>query len=75
MVISLFQHPDDNHIGFEWETISVPDDSHSANKLYLPESTVPPVPVCKADPPVPKLAGSNRSYCELISEAIAVEYR
>ena len=75
--ISLFQHPDDNHIGFERESISVPDDSHSTNKLYLPESytTVPPVPVCKADSPVPKLAGPNRSYCEQISDAIAVEYR
>ena len=57
--------------------MSVPDDSHSTNKLYLSESytTVPPVPVCKADPPVPKLAGPNRGYCELISDAIAVEYR
>ena len=75
--ICLFQHPDDNHIGLERETISVPDDSHSTNTLYLPESytTVPSVPVCKADPPVPKLPGPNRSYRELIPEAIAVEYR
>lgn len=74
--ISLFQHPDENCSGIQRVVIANQGDSHPG-KSNLPESytSVPPVVQQRGDPPVPKLQGSNRGYCELIPQAMQREYR
>ena len=44
---------------------------------HLPESytTVPPVVLGRQNPHVPKLAGANKSNCQLIPQAMKTEYR
>ena len=76
--ISLFQHPDEQCNGVQQAVIAIRDDTHGNNtKSNLPKSytCVPPVVLHRLDPPVPKLGGPNRGYCELISQAIQKTYR
>uniref|UniRef100_UPI0035902B8E protein mono-ADP-ribosyltransferase PARP3 isoform X1 n=2 Tax=Myxine glutinosa TaxID=7769 RepID=UPI0035902B8E len=70
--ISLFQHPNSDSRGVQRVN---PDDT-STTDAHLPQSytIVPPV-LGKCDPPVPKLAGPNKSNCQLIPEAMQIEYR
>ena len=72
--ISLFQHPSSDVQGVQRD--NPPDDSVTA-AAHLPESytTVPAVAVGIRDPPVPKLEGPNRSDCQLMPQAMQVEYR
>ncbi|KAK3737233.1 hypothetical protein QZH41_010861 [Actinostola sp. cb2023] len=75
--ISLFQHADDNFSGIVRD-VPVPDCSSKEKKIAsLPESyaTVTPVVCYKNDPPLPKLDGSNKSDCQLITQAMQKEYR
>jgi len=75
--ISLFQHADDNFSGIVRD-VPVPDCSSKEKKIAsLPESyaTVTPVVCCKNDPPLPKLDGSNKSDCQLITQAMQKGYR
>ena len=71
--ISLFQHPHDNMHGVQRV---VPDDTASCAS-HLPESytIVPPVVLGKGDPIIPKVEGPNKSDCQLIPEAVKMEYR
>ncbi|KAJ8405689.1 hypothetical protein AAFF_G00316690 [Aldrovandia affinis] len=59
--ISLFQHPNSDSRGVQRV---VPDDT-ATSAAHLPQSytIVPPVVRGKCDPPVPKLAGPNKSDC------------
>ncbi|KAK3747349.1 hypothetical protein QZH41_019686, partial [Actinostola sp. cb2023] len=70
-------HADDNFSGIVRD-VPVPDCSSKEKKIAsLPESyaTVTPVVCCKNDPPLPKLDGSNKSDCQLITQAMQKEYR
>ncbi|KAJ8372691.1 hypothetical protein AAFF_G00280200 [Aldrovandia affinis] len=71
--ISLFQHPNSDSRGVQRV---VPDDT-ATSAAHLPQSytIVPPVVRGKCDPPVPKLAGPNKSDCQLIPQAMQMEYR
>lgn len=76
--ISLFQHADNNFSGI-LRDIPVSSDSSSKSKKIgnLPESymTVEPVVLSRNDAAVPKLDGSNKSDCQLITPALKKEYR
>ena len=76
--ISLFQHPSSEVCGVQRPRVIVSDDiTTTATTAHLPESytTVPPMFLGKREPPMPKLAGPNRSDCQLIPQAMQVEYR
>ena len=64
--ISLFQHPDENCCGIQRVVIANQDDCHPG-KSNLPESykSVRLVVLQRDDPPVPKLQGSTREYCDI----------
>ena len=75
--ISLFQHAADNFSGI-LRDVPVLDCSSKEKKIArLPESyaTVTPVVCFKNAPPLPKLDGSNKSDCQLITQAMQKEYR
>ena len=76
--ISLFQHPDDKNSGVQRAIVTIQDDTHvKKTKSNLPKFyiTVPPGVLHWEDPPVTKVQGANREYCELIPQAIQMEYR
>ncbi|KAJ8387987.1 hypothetical protein AAFF_G00147780 [Aldrovandia affinis] len=71
--ISLFQHPNSDSRGVQ----RVVSDDTATSAAHLPRSytIVPPVVRGKCDPPVPKLAGPNKSDCQLVPQAMQMEYR
>ena len=73
--ISLFQHPEENCGGIQRLVIANQDDCHPG-KSNLPESykSVRLVVLQRDDPPVPKLQGSTREYCD-IPQAMQKDYR
>jgi len=76
--ISLFQHQSSEVRGVQRSRVAVSEDiTSTATTAHLPESytTVPPVFLGKREPTMPKLAGPNKSDCQLITQAIHVEYR
>ena len=76
--IFLFQHHDQNFHGVQRAVIPIQDDTNAKKtKLNLPESytIVPPIILHRDDPPVPKLYGPNRGYCERMPQALLKEYR
>lgn len=75
--ISLFQHPNSDVPGVQ-RIVDTDNTATTATTVaHLPESytSVPPVLLRKRDPPIPKLAGTNRSECHLIPQAVKTEYR
>uniref|UniRef100_UPI00358DDBC2 uncharacterized protein isoform X2 n=1 Tax=Myxine glutinosa TaxID=7769 RepID=UPI00358DDBC2 len=75
--ISLFQHPNSDVPGVQ-RIVDTDNTATTATTVsHLPESytSVPPVLLSKRDPPIPKLAGPNRSECHLIPQAVKTEYR
>ena len=75
--ISLFQHPNSDVPGVQRIVDTDSIASTATTVVHLPESytSVPPVILRKRDPPVPKLAGPNRSESHLIPQAMETEYR
>ena len=76
--ISLFQHPNSGVRGVKRPRVSISDEATTTKTTaHLPESytTVPPVFLGKRELPLPKLDGPNRSDCQLIPQAMKVEYR
>ena len=73
--ISLFHHPDENCSGIQRVVIANQDDGHPG-KSNLSESykSVRLVVLQRDDPPVPKLQGSTREYCD-IPQAMQKDYR
>ena len=66
--ISLFQHPNSDVPGVQRIVDTDSIASTATTIVHVPESytSVPPVILRKRDPPVPKLAGLNRSESHLI---------
>jgi len=70
----LFQHPDENCSGIQRVVIANQDDCHPG-KCNLPESYKSVRLVLQRDdPPVPKLQGSTREYCD-IPQAMQRDFR